>query len=226
VAYDAWRQSMQLVFEQIRTGGDRNFGYLLGDRTAGRGVLVDPSYAPEVLVQRASDQRLQIIYIVNTHGHPDHINGNAKASELTGAPVAAHPACPATPSVLLSDGQELEVGALRFRILHTPGHCDDHLVIHEPAFGLLMTGDLLFVGKVGGTEHDEDARREWDSLRRLLETIPEHCTVWPGHDYGVRPSSTMALERQTNPFLLCDDLEAFLRLKSSWPTFKQRHGLK
>jgi len=217
---------MQLIFEQIRTGGDRNFGYLLGDRTAGQGVLIDPSYAPEVLVQRAADQGLRIVYIVNTHGHADHINGNARASELTGAPVAAHPACPAAPSVPLSDGQELRVGALTLRILHGPGHCDDHVVVYEPTFQLLVTGDLLFVGKVGGTTSEGDARLEWNSLCRLLEVIPGSATVWPGHDYGVRPSSTMALERQTNPFLCCDDLEAFLRLKRDWPAFKQRHGLK
>src|SRR5262245_34348503 len=71
----AWSE-MQLVFEQIRTGGDRNFGYLLGDRAAGQAVLIDPSYTPEVLVQRAADQGLRVDYILNTHGHPDHINGN------------------------------------------------------------------------------------------------------------------------------------------------------
>jgi hydroxyacylglutathione hydrolase len=217
---------MQLIFEQIRTGGDRNFGYLLGDRTAGQGVLIDPSYAPEILVQRAADQGLQIVYIVNTHGHPDHINGNVRASELTGASVAAHPASPAVPSVPLSDGQELVVGQLTLRIVHTPGHCDDHVVVYEPAFQLLITGDLLFVGKVGGTESARDARLEWESLQRLLDIIPDAATVWPGHDYGVRPSSTIALERQTNPFLCCDDLEAFLCLKRDWPAYKQRHGLK
>ena len=111
---------MQLIFEQIRTGGDRNFGYVLGDRTAGQGVLIDPSYAPEVLVQRAMDQGLRILYIINTHGHPDHINGNGKASEMTGAPVAGHPDSPATPSVPLSDGQELSVGGLTLRIVHGP----------------------------------------------------------------------------------------------------------
>jgi hydroxyacylglutathione hydrolase len=217
---------MQLIFEQIRTGGDRNFGYVLGDRTAGQGVLIDPSYAPEVLVQRAADQGLRILYILNTHGHPDHINGNIRASELTGAPVAAHPDSPAAPPVPLADGENLSVGGLTLRIVHGPGHCDDHLVIYEPAFQLLVTGDLLFVGKVGGTDSERDARREWDSLRRLLEIIPGTATVWPGHDYGVRPSSTIGLERQTNPFLCCDDVEAFLRLKRDWPAYKQRHGLK
>jgi glyoxylase-like metal-dependent hydrolase (beta-lactamase superfamily II) len=217
---------MQLVFEQIRTGGDRNFGYLLGDRQAGLCVLVDPSYSPEVLVQRATDQRLRVAFIINTHGHPDHINGNAKAVELTGAPVAAHPRCPAAPTISLADDQELPLGALRLRMLYTPGHCDDHLVVYESVHRLLMTGDLVFVGKVGGTSNDDDAAIEWESLRRLHRVLPGDCTIWPGHDYGVRPSSTWALEEETNPFLRCEDLAAFRQLKADWPAFKQRHGLK
>jgi len=72
--------------------------------------------------------------------------------------------------------------------------------------GILITGDLLFVGKVGGTTNDDDARTEWASLRRLLDRLPDDATVWPGHDYGVRPSSTIGLERATNPFLRCPDL--------------------
>ena len=80
---------MQLIFEQIRAGGDRNFGYLLGDRDTKQGVLIDPSYSPEAFVQRATDQGLTVTHVINTHGHPDHTNGNAKAAELTAAPVAA-----------------------------------------------------------------------------------------------------------------------------------------
>ena len=74
---------MQLVFEQIRAGGDRNFGYLLGDRTARRAVLIDPSYSPEAFVTRATEQSLMVSHIINTHGHPDHTNGNAGAVEAT-----------------------------------------------------------------------------------------------------------------------------------------------
>src|SRR5690242_7170393 len=85
------RDVMTLVFEQIRSGGDRNFGYLLGDRDAGTAVLVDPSYSPEAFVQRARDQKLSVSHVVNTHGHPDHLNGNETAVALTGARVAAHP---------------------------------------------------------------------------------------------------------------------------------------
>jgi hydroxyacylglutathione hydrolase len=217
---------MQLVFEQIRVGGDRNFGYLLGDRKAGQAVLIDPSYAPEALVDRASAQKLTITHIINTHGHGDHTNGNERAVELTHAPVAAHPDSPVSPTVPLADEQELAVGSLRLVVFHTPGHCDDHIVVFEKNYELLITGDLLFVGKIGGTGSSADARREWDSLHRLLNVLPESTTVWPGHDYGARPASTLALEKRSNPFLLCADFAAFQRLKADWAEFKKRNGLR
>jgi glyoxylase-like metal-dependent hydrolase (beta-lactamase superfamily II) len=218
---------MTPIFEQIRTGGDRNFGYLLADRHGGTGVLIDPSYTPEVLVQRAADQRVNVTHIINTHGHPDHINGNARASELTGAPVAAFAGSALVRADIgLQDREELAVGDLRLQFLHVPGHCPDHLVIYEPVRQLLITGDLLFVGKVGGTGNDEDAKTEWASLQRVLAYVPDSATVWPGHDYGVRPSSTIALERLANPFLQCENLEAFLTLKRDWASVKQRLGLR
>ena len=217
---------MQLVFEQVRSGGDRNFGYLVGDRDAGEAALIDPSYSPDAFVERARAQSLRVTFIVNTHGHPDHLNGNERAVELTGAPVAAHPRCPTAVDVKLGDEQELHVGALRLRCLFVPGHADDHIVVFEPAYRILITGDLLFVGKVGGTRTEEEAHAEWASLQRLLLVIPEDATVWPGHDYGARPSSTMALERAMNPFLRCRNLDEFMAMKADWPAFKQRHGLK
>ena len=215
---------MQLIFEQIRSGGDRNFGYLLGDRDARQAVLIDPSYSPDQFVERARAQGLTVTHIVNTHSHPDHVNGNDRAVELTGAPIAAHPSM--KPALALSDGVELRVGAFRLNTLHVPGHCADHIVLYEPQHRLLITGDLIFVGKVGGTRTDEDARTEWNSLQKVLAAIPDEATVWPGHDYGARPSSTLALERQSNPFLRCRDVEEFLALKRDWATYKKQLGLR
>ena len=217
---------MQLVFEQIRTGGDRNFGYLLADSEFERAVLIDPSYTPESLVDRARAQGLTVTHVINTHGHPDHTNGNDVATQLTGAPVAAHPAAPDRPDVEIHDEDEVAVGDLRLRCWHVPGHSDDHLVIYEPSIGLLITGDLLFVGKVGGTKTDADARTEWASLQRVLGAVHDAVTVWPGHDYGARPSSTIALEKASNPFLRCTDVEAFLQFKRDWSEYKRQHGLK
>ena len=218
---------MQLIFEQIRAGGDRNFGYLLGDRDASQGVLIDPSYSPDAFVQRAKDQGLT--------SHPHHQHPRAPGSHERqcqgcgadrGAGGRLRGSLLVSPDLGLGDEQELEVGGLRLQFLHVPGHCPDHLVVYEPSWRILITGDLLFVGKVGGTANDDDARTEWASLQRLLDRFPDDATVWPGHDYGVRPSSTIGLERATNPFLRCPDLAAFLALKRDWPTVKQRLGLK
>lgn len=217
---------MQLVFEQVRVGGDRNFGYLLGDREARQGVLIDPSYSPGVLVERAHAQGLTVTHVVNTHGHPDHTEGNAEAVRLTGAAVAAHPACPVDPAAALGDGYRLAGGAFALECLHVLGHAADHLTLYEPGCRILFTGDLVFVGKVGGTRSDEDAATEWDSLQRVLAAYPDDATLWPGHDYGVRPSSTLGLEKRTNPFLRCESLDAFHALKRDWPAFKAEHGLK
>ena len=217
---------MQLVFEQIRAGGDRNFGYLLGDRDARQAVPIDPSYSPELFVTRAEEQGLAVTHVINTHGHEDHVNGNATATALTGAAIAAHPACPSCPGVAIADGDGLSVGSLRLQFMYVPGHAADHVTVYEARHNILITGDLMFVGKVGGTRTDEDARVEWDSLQRVLAAIPDAATVWPGHDYGARPSSTIALEKETNPFLRCADLAAFLQLKRDWADYKKRLGLK
>jgi glyoxylase-like metal-dependent hydrolase (beta-lactamase superfamily II) len=218
---------MQLIFEQIAVGGDRNYGYLLGDRSARVGVLIDPSYSPDTLAGRAQAQGLAITHIINTHGHPDHTNGNDTARRLTGAPVAA---CEWStliqPEIGIADGGEIPIGSLRLRCLHVPGHCPDHLALYEPTWKLLITGDLLFVGKVGGTGSEHDGRTEWESLQRVLASVPDDATVWPGHDYGVRPSSTIALERATNPFLRCANVDEFLALKRDWAKTKLELGLK
>lgn len=212
-----------LIFEQIRTGGDRNFGYLLGDRGAGQAVLVDPSYSPKKLVKRAEAQGLTVTHVLNTHGHRDHTNGNAKAMKLTGAPLVAHRSAASDPDVPVDHGDTLAVGGLTLELLHTPGHAADHVCVRVGE--ICLTGDTLFVGKIGGTASEADARAEYDSLHQVLLTLPDATTVWPGHDYGCRPSSTIGLEKRTNPFLLCEDLESFLRLKADWADYKRTHGL-
>jgi glyoxylase-like metal-dependent hydrolase (beta-lactamase superfamily II) len=217
---------MDFIFEQIRMGGDRNFGYLIGDRAAGVAALIDPSYNPEALVERASAQGLRVKVIINTHGHSDHTNGNSRAKELTGAPLAAHRSASIRPDVELEDGQSLEIGSLNLRFLYVPGHADDHLLIHLAEQQVAITGDLLFVGKIGGTSSDREARVEYESLKRVIAKLPDDTTIWPGHDYGSRPSSTIALEKATNPFLRCGEFNDFLKLKKGWLKYKAEHGLK
>lgn len=216
---------MPLVFEQVPVGGDRNFSYLIGDRKNGDAVLVDPVYSPEGMVERARRQSLKVTHILNTHGHGDHINGNSRTKELTGALVVAHESATHPIDIAVLDNDTFQVGDLMLRFIHTPGHAEDHLVILVEEHAIALTGDLLFVGKVGGTSTEEEARKEWESLQRILRELPGQTTIWPGHDYSCRPASTLALEKISNPFICCADFETFLQLKSDWSSFKAEHGL-
>jgi glyoxylase-like metal-dependent hydrolase (beta-lactamase superfamily II) len=218
---------MKLIFEQIRTGGDRNLAYLIGDREAEVAALVDPSYDPKAVVRRAEAQGLRTEYIINTHGHADHTNGNSKAKKLTGARIVAYQGSIVQPDVPAHDGQVLDLGSLSLELIHVPGHSDDHVVVYLEQQQIAITGDHLFVGKVGGTATERAARDEYDSLQKILDRFSNNVTVWPGHDYGCRPSSTVALEKATNPFLLrMSSIDAFLTLKREWAAFKAENGLR
>ncbi len=217
---------MNFIFEQIRTGGDRNFGYLIGDREARVAALVDPSNDPKSLVRRADDQGLTVEYIINTHGHSDHTNGNAKAKKLTGAPIVAFQNSSVSPDLGVVDGQVLDLGSLALELIYVPGHTDDHILVFLEQQKIAVTGDHLFVGKIGGTGTEEAARAEYASLQRNLDRFSDDVTIWPGHDYGCRPSSTIGLEKIMNPFLMrLGDIDEFLKLKQEWAVFKAAHGL-
>jgi len=217
---------MNFVFEQIRLGGDRNFGYLVGDRAAQVAAAIDPAHNPGLVAERAEGQGLNIQWILNTHGHTDHVNGNAELKQLTGAKIAVHKDSPVEADVRLDDGDVVTVGSLWLNVFFVPGHCPDHLLFHLPEQKVAITGDLLFVGKIGGTATEEDARTEYVSLDRVLDALPDDTTIWPGHDYGCRPSSTIELEKICNPFLQAKDFDAFYKLKQNWAAFKAEHGLK
>ncbi|MFH1680801.1 MAG: MBL fold metallo-hydrolase [Candidatus Eisenbacteria bacterium] len=213
-----------MIFEQIRVGGDRNFAYLVGDRPGGSALAVDPSYDPRAVHDLAEARDLSIRAILCTHDHTDHTNGNAELRALTGAEVRMHRSV-AGPGVKgVDDGEVFRVGDLEVLVIHTPGHTPDSVCYLVG--GKLLSGDTLFVGKVGGTGYGEDARAEHDSLHRKLLALPDETEVWPGHDYGVRPSSTIGDERRTNPFLLQPGFEAFLALKKNWLQYKKDHGIK
>ncbi|ADI38298.1 Hydroxyacylglutathione hydrolase [Waddlia chondrophila 2032/99] len=217
---------MAFIFEQIRTGGDRNFAYLIGDGSTLEAVVIDPSYDPEAVVERAKDQRLKVSTIINTHGHGDHTNGNDMAQELTGADIAAYKNSSVPHEMDLDEGKVLNVGNLSLKIFHTPGHCEDHIVVYVQRHHVAITGDHLFVGKIGGTATEEQAELQYYHLQRLFSELPSETTIWPGHDVGVRPSSTLALEKESNPFLMVKNFEEFLDLKNNWADFKKKKGLK
>lgn len=212
-----------MIFEQIPTGGDRNFAYLIGDASTRRAAVVDPANDPAGVLARVTAHDLTLAYVVNTHDHFDHAGGNR---EVLAASRGARLLRGGKDGV--TDGETIRLGAVTLTFLHTPGHSPDSmcvLVQEPPAPGKLITGDTLFVGKVGGTDYDAGARAEYDSLHRKLMVLPDETEVWPGHDVGVAPSSTIGHEKRTNPFLLCPDFAAFVELKRTWLEYKRRHGI-
>ena len=214
-----------MIFEQVEVGGDRNFGYVIADEQTREAVIIDAAYMPERMLQEVARYGLSVRFIISTHSHKDHVAGNDYLIERTSAPVVMHESTAHPCTMRVKDNEKLAVGNLRLRFLHTPGHIPDHICVL--AADKLVTGDLLFVGKIGGTGPHfpgSDPRQQWESLQRLTQ-LDHAIEVWPGHDYGVRPSSTIGNEMATNPFLLAKTYEDFVYLKDHWAEYKKAHGI-
>ena len=213
-----------MIFQQIRAGGDRNFGYLVGNEETKEAAVIDPSSAPGEFPRAAEKYNLKIVYIIGTHGHGDHTSGIAALKKMTGAKVVMHSSSTNSADIRVEDGDTLKLGNLEMKVIHTPGHTLDSICILVN--GKLVTGDTLFVGKIGGTYNEESAKIEYDSLFNKLMKLDDDIEVYPGHDYGVAPTSTIGHERQTNPFILRKDFDDFKWLKDNWASYKLEHGIK
>jgi glyoxylase-like metal-dependent hydrolase (beta-lactamase superfamily II) len=212
-----------MFVKQFLIGGDRNFAYLIADESTRKAAMIDPSYHPEMVVDFAQKHGYTIDYVFNTHGHDDHTNGNEEVEKLTGKRPVLFGETDSATGIMVKDQARFPLGELEILILHTPGHTEDSICLYVG--DAVFTGDTLFVGKIGGTDFGQQARTEYDSLQQKLMTLPDDTRVFPGHHYGAAPQSTIGHERQTNPFLLQPDFEAFVHLKKNWTAYKKEHGI-
>ena len=196
---------------QIPVAGSDNFSYLVICPETDKAFGVDPGISPQSLLNVVRERSLTLEVLGNTHGHADHVSGNAEVVKVTGAKLAASPIDVPDPDIPLSEGSKIQVGEVEINVLHTPGHSPGAVVFNPP--GALITGDTLFVTRCGRADfRSSDPAALYHSLLRLAAFPPE-TKVYPGHDYGPQPSSTIAFEREHNEYIKCPDLECFIRLR-------------
>ncbi len=179
-------------------------------------ALVDPGVLdPEQLLEAIHERDLAVHYILNTHGHFDHVAGNGRL-DLPEARLAIHPAdrellasggggaafgLPLPPSpqpeLDLVDGAEIIVGRLRVQVIHTPGHTPGSVSLYVPEEQALLTGDTLFAGSIGRTDLEGGSRRALNASLERLMTLPDEIRVYPGHG----PPTTIGHERRHNPWI-------------------------
>lgn len=200
-----------------------NFVYLLEDPTRHECALVDPAWDIDGLIAAAAHLKCRIVMAIATHGHADHVGGRLGEVEIEGVarlvvrtkvPVWIHAldadrlkatGVPAEAIRLAEDGRGVKVGRYNeVAFHHTPGHTQGSMVLEIR--GAFLTGDTLFVGSVGRTDlpgGDAEALRQ--SLSRLLRLRPpamwRDLVVYPGHDYGPTPTSTLEAEARSNPWM-------------------------
>ncbi|MBE0617084.1 MAG: MBL fold metallo-hydrolase [Proteobacteria bacterium] len=210
-----------MFFRQLEVGSHEVFAYLIGDPATGEALVVDPAADVDHLIAVAADAGLSIRWILNTHGHVDHVMGNAEMREKTGAAILIHEddatylpkmgefwlrtfqarRSPPADRTLVH-GELVQVGAHGWTVLHTPGHTPGSICLYHPGARLCLTGDTLFVDSVGRTDGpwaSEDTM--FASIRDRLLTLPDDTVICPGHHYGLEPTSTIQQQRISNPFL-------------------------
>ncbi|MBI4176565.1 MAG: MBL fold metallo-hydrolase [Candidatus Aenigmarchaeota archaeon] len=194
-----------MIFEQVPIGPMQNFGYVIGDENSKEGAIVDPGWNADKLIGAAKHHRLTVKKIILTHAHFDHVKALQEVYEKTTAEIVLHEDEPYEPDfenstvTRVKDNHIVKIGALKCRIVHTPGHTPGSICLLLGS--KMITGDTLFVGGCGRVDlPGSNPQQMWTSLQKLRK-MDDTLEIYPGHDYGETPSSTMEHEKKHNPFL-------------------------
>ncbi len=192
-----------------------NFTYIVADEETGEAAVIDPSWDLEEVFGALKKNGWKAKYVINTHSHFDHVLGNEQVAKVTGAKIVQHSASQLDKDIAVSEGDVIEVGGVRMRVVHTPGHSKDSvcLVIDGEA---VFTGDTLFVGNCGRTDlPGSDPREMYRSLFEKVARFDEKLVMYPGHNYGSSPTSTIGREKKFNHVLQPRTEQEFLEFMGS-----------
>lgn len=213
-----------MIIRQMTVGRMAVFCYVIGCENTRDALVIDPAGDEDKVVEAAKRENLNIKFIFNSHGHPDHTCGNARMKELTGAGIVMHHADDDffnsdegvrmarmwgfTPSpradVRLNGDEDFKLGDLVLKVLHTPGHTPGGVCLLADKH--LFTGDTMFVGSGGRTDlPGADLNQLLESIKKIV-SLPDDTIIMPGHHYGRTPTSTVAQEKKTNVYVVEFDL--------------------
>ena len=204
-----------MIVERLEVGPFAANCYLVACAETKEAVIIDPGAEGRRIIKRVHDLGLKVKYIINTHAHIDHVGANAEVKEAFNAPVLVHAAdAPllrspqasmalfmgqskvTPPDWTLEEGDLLEAGTLRIKVLETPGHTPGGISLDIN--GVLFTGDTLFAGSIGRTDFPGGSFRQIiKSIKEKLLSYPDDTRVFPGHG----PPTSVGDERLYNPFL-------------------------
>ena len=199
-----------VFFRQILQHGD-NFSYIVADDTAREAVVVDSSFNAGEITRVLKTELLKLKYIINTHSHSDHTAGNDELRSVFGASprTVAHKLSKINPDIAVDDGDVIRAGNIPIKVIHTPGHTPDSICLLVD--NKLLTGDTLFVGECGRTDMPGgNSKSLYHSLFNKLLKLDDYVEVYPGHDYGVKPHSTIGEEKRSNYVLQPRSLAEFI----------------
>ena len=192
----------------------RNFAYLLADPSTRKAAVVDPSFDARPLQVFADEHALTIEAILVTHHHPDHIKDVGRLADETAAKVFAHRLSNVRKDVPLEDGDFIQLGEVRIKAIHTPGHSPDSTCY--VARNRVWTGDTLFIGECGRVDlPGGNAGDLWESFFTKLVHLPDDLVVFPGHNYWPTPSDTLGNQKRTNYTLRPRTKEEFIAFMAS-----------
>ncbi len=202
-----------MFFMQIKRQGD-NFSYIIADETTKEAAIVDPSFNADAIIQILRENQLHAKYVINTHGHSDHTSGNAKLRLAHNSKIVAHKLANTEKDIAVADRDSVNVGRIPIRVIHTPGHTPDSVCLLVD--NNLLTGDTLFIGECGRTDLPGGSPEEmYHSLFDKVMKLDDSANVYPGHDYGSKPHSTIGEERRTNYTVQKRTLAEFIEFMST-----------
>lgn len=204
-----------LYLKQMELGPMQNFVYLVGCPVTREAAVVDPGWDSGKIISEAQKDGMKITSIFVSHAHFDHVNVLHELLSETDAKVYLQkdeveflkvPKMNLKPT---ASGDKVRIGEVEIECIHTPGHTPGSQCFYIG--NKLISGDTLFIKACGRTDlPGGDPEKMYLSLTQRLMRLPDETILYPGHNYSDRPTSTLKSEKEQNPFLLCQSLEAFL----------------